>query len=89
LIEWIFPGISAALVFYVVIMACPVRDILLQYHWLVDVVFTACMMLLLAGTYSGAMTAAVGGLILTGLLWISAWWLVPITDEEYYRGKPE
>jgi uncharacterized membrane protein len=35
------------------------------------------MMIFLAGTFSGAMTAAVGGIILTTMLWIAHIFLVP------------
>ena len=78
LIKFAMPGLACALVFFVVVMSCPMRDALLRYHWLVDIVFTACMMVLLAGTYSGAMTAAIGGIILTIMLWIAHFFMVPV-----------
>lgn len=77
LIEFAAPGFAAALVFFVIIMSCPFRDELLRYHWLVDGVFTTVMMIFLAGTFSGAMTAAVGGIMLTAMLWIAHIFLVP------------
>lgn len=81
-VEFAFPGLATALVFFVVVVSCPMRMVLLRYHWVVDIAFTACLMVLLAGTYSGAMTAAVGGLILTTLLWISNYLFVPIPPKE-------
>lgn len=77
LIEYAAPGFAAALVFYVIIMSCPMRDTLLRYHWLVDGTVTTCMMIFLAGTFSGAMTATVGGIMLTLMLWTSHFFLVP------------
>ena len=78
LIEFALPGLAIALVFYTALMMCPMRDLMLEYHWLVDIVFTTCMMVFLAGTFSGAMTAAIGGIILTALLWVSHFFLVPV-----------
>lgn len=78
LIKFAMPGFATALVFFVVVMSCPIRDMLLRYHWLVDIVFTVCMMAVLAGTYSGAMTAAIGGIILTAMLWLAHFFLTPI-----------
>lgn len=78
LIEFAAPGFAAALVFYVVIMSCPMRDLLLEYHWLVDLVFTGLMMTFLAGTFSGAMTATMGGIMLTVMLWLSHFFLIPV-----------
>lgn len=78
LIEFALPGLAAALVFFMIIMSCPMRNLLLEYHWLVDAVFTTCMMLFLAGTFSGAMTAAIGGIMLTVMLWTAHFFLVPV-----------
>jgi hypothetical protein len=80
IIQFTLPGLAAALVFFMIIMSCPMRDTLLQYHWLVDFVFTGIMMMFLAGTFSGAMTAAMGGIMLTIMLWIANFFLVPIGD---------
>ena len=77
-IEFALPGLAAALVFFMIIMSCPFRMILLEYHWLVDAVFTTLMMIFLAGTFSGAMTAAMGGIILTIMLWTAHFFLVPV-----------
>ena len=76
--EFIIPGLATALVFYMVVMCCPWRDALIKYHWVTDIGFTAAIMVLLAGTYSGAMTAAVGGIILTMILWITDFFITPI-----------
>lgn len=78
MIEFILPGLAAALVFVMVVLCCPWRRALIKYHWVVDIGFTAAMMVLLAGTYSGAMTAAVGGIILTLILWTLDFFLTPI-----------
>ena len=78
LIEFTLPGLAAALVFFMIIMSCPMRDRLLEFHWLVDLVFTVIMMVFLAGTFSGAMTAAMGGIMLTIMLWVAHFFLVPV-----------
>lgn len=67
--QFILPGFAAALVFYVVIMSCPFKYWLLKCHWIIDFFATVLMMIIFAGTYSGAMTGALGGIILTALLW--------------------
>jgi hypothetical protein len=61
-----------------IIMSCPMRDLLLEFHWLVDLVFTGIMMVFLAGTFSGAMTAAMGGIMLTIMLWTAHFFLIPV-----------
>lgn len=83
LIQFAAPGFAAALVFYIIIMSCPWRMELLEYHWLVDAVFTVCMMVFLAGTFSGAMTATMGGIMLTVMLWVSHFFLVPVPIKGY------
>ncbi len=79
LLQFILPGLAAALVFYVAIMSCPFRYWLLKCHWVIDITFTTLMMIIFAGTYSGAMTGALGGIILTAMLW-GTWyfWFQPI-----------
>lgn len=67
--KFTLPGLATALVFYVAIMSCPWKFELLRVHWAIDIGFTTFMMVFLAGTFSGAMTASIGGIILTGLLW--------------------
>jgi hypothetical protein len=74
MISFILPGLAAALVFYTIIMSCPLKRFLLKHHWFVDFCFTGVMFLMFAGTYSGTMTAAVGGIIFTFLLWFTWWW---------------
>jgi len=76
--EFIIPGLATALVFYLAIMHCPWRAALVKYHWVTDIGFTAAIMVLLAGTYSGAMTAAVGGIILTCLLYTTDFFITPL-----------
>ena len=76
--QFALPGLAAALVFFIIIMSCPIRDTLLRYHWLVDAVFTTLMMIFLAGTFSGAMTAAMGGIMLTVMLWTANFFLIPV-----------
>lgn len=73
LINFALPGLAAALVFYVIVMSCPFRYWLLKCHWVIDFCATVLMMILFAGTYSGAMTGALGGIILTAMLW-STWY---------------
>jgi len=77
IIEFALPGLATALVFYILVMAVPFRDYLLEHHAYVDVVFTGTLMYLLAGTYSGSMTAAIGGIALSLLLWTSKWLFIP------------
>lgn len=78
IIQFAAPGLAAALVFFVIIMSCPMRNTLLRYHWLVDGVVTVSMMIFLAGTFSGAMTATMGGIILTIMLWTAHFFLIPV-----------
>ena len=81
---FLLPGLAAALVFYTIIMSCPIKVFLLKHHWFVDFMFTFVMFIMFAGTYSGTMTAAVGGIIFTGLLWGTWWWFyepIPIRRE--------
>ncbi len=77
LIEFALPGAATALVFYILVMSVPFRDSLLRNHAYVDVVFTGTMMYMLAGTFSGSMTAAIGGITLSLLLWISQFLFLP------------
>ncbi len=78
LIEFTLPGLAAALVFFMIIMCCPMRDLLLEHHWIVDLTVTGLMMIFLAGTFSGAMTAAIGGIMLTVMLWTAHFFLIPV-----------
>lgn len=78
IIEFALPGAATALVFYILVMSVPFRDTLLRNHAYVDVVFTGTMMYMLAGTFSGSMTAAIGGIALSLLLWVSKYLFLPM-----------
>jgi len=84
ILQFVLPGLAAALVFYAVIMSCPFRYWLLKCHWVIDFFATVLMMAVFAGTYSGAMTGALGGIILTALLWGTWWWYfepIPVRND--------
>lgn len=84
MIQFALPGAATALVFYILVMSVPFRDTLLRNHAYVDVVFTGTMMYMLAGTFSGSMTAAIGGITLSLMLWTSAYLFLPqeLSDAE-------
>jgi len=77
IVEFALPGVALALVFYILVMSVPFRDSLLEHHAYVDVVFTSTMIYMLSGTFSGGMTAAIGGITLSFLLWTSKWYFIP------------
>lgn len=81
IVPFLVPGLATALVFYILIMTVPFRDTLLRNHAYVDVVFTGGMIYMLAGTFSGGMTAAVGGITLSILLWTSSYLFLPIEEK--------
>jgi hypothetical protein len=77
IVEFALPGAATALVFFILVMSVPFRNTLLRNHAYVDVLFTGMMMYMLAGTFSGSMTAAIGGITLSLLLWVSNYLFTP------------
>lgn len=75
--EFLLPGATTALVFYILIMSVPFRNLLLEYHAYVDVTFTFVLLWVLNGTFSGAMTASIGGVTLSLMLIVSKWLFLP------------
>lgn len=83
IVEFAMPGVAAALVFYILVMTVPFRDTLLRHHAYVDVIFTFGLIYMLSGTYSGGMTAAIGGIVLSLMLWISQFLFLPIEEKTH------
>lgn len=88
LIEFLLPGATTALVFYILIMSVPFRNELLKHHAWVDVIFTFVLLWVLNGTFSGAMTASIGGVTLSILLIVSKWLFLPYEVKDHDRTIP-
>ncbi len=65
--QFILPGIAAALVMFLVMLQLDVRKFT-GYHAFIDLTFTFVLFWAFNGTYSGTMTAVSGGITLTALL---------------------
>ena len=65
--EFIIPGMAAALTMYLLMWQLDIRKFA-GYHAWVDCMFTVLLFVAFNGTYSGTMTAVSGGLTLTALL---------------------
>ena len=65
--ELILAGVASALGFYVILLMLDIRKVC-GYHVWWDIAFSAGLLLLYQGTFSGMVTAFVGGLSLSLLL---------------------